>query len=217
MGNLKALDLMCVIVKNGLGSKIIKCAKQNKITGGTIILGKGTIQRPLLKLLELNEVKREIILMACESSKVNTALEALNKKFQFYKPNHGIAFSISLEDVLGAKSIKRDEIRVGGEQESMYNLILVVVDKGNGELVVDAANKAGSKGATIINARGSGIHETSKIFSMEIEPEKELVLIVSEKELADGIASSIRSDLKIDEPGNGIIFIQDINKAYGLL
>ena len=79
-----------------------------------------------------------------------------------------------------------------------------------------AANKAGSRGATIINGRGSGIHETSKVFAMEIEPEKEIVLIISPSNLTDSIVSSIRDELKINEPGNGIIFVQDVNKAYGL-
>ena len=44
-----------------------------------------------------------------------------------------------------------------------------LVDKENAEDVVDPAMLAGAKGGTIINARGSGIHETSKIFSIEID------------------------------------------------
>ena len=36
------IELLIVIVNNGLGSKILKYAKQNGITGGTIFLGKGT-------------------------------------------------------------------------------------------------------------------------------------------------------------------------------
>lgn len=51
---------------------------------------------------------------------------------------------------------------------------------------------------------------------MEIEPEKEIVLIISETGLTQRIAESIRRDLKLDEPGNGIIFIQSVNKTYGL-
>ena len=51
---------------------------------------------------------------------------------------------------------------------------------------------------------------------MEIEPEKEIALIISEESLTEAIANSIRNELNIDEPGNGIIFIQDIKRAYGL-
>lgn len=99
----------------------------------------------------------------------------------------------------------------------MYQVITIIVDKGNAEDVVRAAEKAGSKGGTILNGRGSGVHETSKVFAMEIELEKEIVLILSEVEKTEAIISSIRKDLKIDEPGNGIIFVQDVNKTYGIL
>ena len=98
----------------------------------------------------------------------------------------------------------------------MYNSITIIVDKGRAEDVIDAATKAGSLGGTIINARGSGIHETSKVFAMEIEPEKEVILILSKTEQTEQIVESISKEIKINEPGNGIIYVQDINKTYGL-
>lgn len=210
-------ELICAIVNFGIGSKIIKCAKEHGVTGGTIFLGKGTIRNPILEFLELNEVRKEIVLMAANQTTSYTALEALNKKFKFNKPYHGIAFSTSILSILGTHRLIKDDIKESrGVENQMYNIIFVVVDRGNAELVVDAANKAGSRGATIINARGSGIHETSKVFNIEIEPEKEIVLIISKNDLTEKIASTIREDLQIDKPGNGIIFIQDLNKTYGL-
>lgn len=103
-----------------------------------------------------------------------------------------------------------------GVIQPMYHVINVIVDKGRAEKVIDAANQAGSTGGTIINARGSGTHETSKLFAMDVEPERELVMIISECEKTDHIVASIRDHLKLDEPGNGIMFIQDANKTYGL-
>ena len=67
-----------------------------------------------------------------------------------------------------------------------------------------------------MNARGSGIHETGKVFSMDIEPEKEVVIIVSEAHLTESITSNIVNELDIQLPGNGIIYVQDINSCYGV-
>ena len=58
----------------------------------------------------------------------------------------------------------------------MIQAILTVVEKGHAEEVIDAAVQAGSHGGTIINARGSGVHETATLFGLGIEPEKELVI-----------------------------------------
>lgn len=213
----KEYELMCIIVSFGLGSKVIKFAKQFGIKGGTIFLGIGTIKNSLLQFLELTEIRKEIILMAGEKSTAYAVMDELNKKFEFKKPNHGIAFSTSIMNILGTHNctcIINKESK--GVENSMYNIIFIIVDKGKAEAAIEAATKAGSKGGTIINARGSGIHETSKLFSMEIEPEKEIVLIISDTNHTESITSSIRDSLEMDKPGNGIIIVQNANKTYGL-
>ncbi len=210
-------ELIYTIVRFGVGSKIIKFAKQHGINGCTVFLGKGTVKSPILEFLELNEVRREIVLMAADSATAQTVLEGLNAKFEFEKPYHGIAFTISVTDIVNtdvARPKHSEECR--GESSSMYNLIFTVVERGKAEFVIEAANKAGSRGATVINGRGSGIHETNKLFAMEIEPEKEIVMIIAQSALTEAIVNSIRDHLHVDEPGNGIIFVQEVNMTFGL-
>ncbi|WP_163194676.1 P-II family nitrogen regulator [Clostridium thermarum] len=211
------IELICVIVNFGLGSDIIKFAKQHGITGGTIFLGKGTIKNTILEFFDIAETRKEIVLMGAEAATAHTVMEELNKKFKFYKPHHGIAFSTSITGILGTKSFTSKIDNENREVKNpMYNIIMAIVDKGKAEEVIEAAQEAGSRGGTIINARGSGIHETSKLFSMEIEPEKEIVMVISEKSLTETIAKSISEKLHMSEPGNGIIFIQDVIRTYGL-
>lgn len=211
------IELVCLIVNFGVGSKVIKVAKHSGISGGTIFLGKGTIKNRLLEFLELGDIRKEIVLMVAEKKLAYEALEELNREFQLSKPNHGIAFTTSVMNFLGTRNCKYNNFKERrGVEGIMYNAIFVIIDKGKAEDVIDAAVEAGSKGGTIINARGSGIHETNTVFSMAIEPEKEIALIISETHLTEAIVTSIREHLKIDEPGNGIIFTLDINKTYGL-
>lgn len=213
----KEFELLCVIVNFGLGSDVLKYSKQHGITGGTIFLGKGTIKNTFLEFLDIAETRKEVVLMAAEADTSHAVLEELNKKYKFNKPHHGIAFTTSIMSILGTKrcSCKAYNESRGGESK-MYNLVMAIVDRGRAQAVIDAATKAGSRGGTIINGRGSGVHETSKLFSMEIEPEKEIVLIICEKQMTEAISTSINDQLKMNEPGNGIIFVQDINKTYGL-
>jgi nitrogen regulatory protein PII len=210
-------ELICMIVNFGLGSKVMQTAKQYGIKGGTVLLGRGTIQNRLLELLAISDVRKEIVYMVANKETARQALDQFVQKFKLNKPNHGIAFTTSISRVIGASSLNNDHIQEsGGADPVMYHAITVIVEKGNAENVIDAATEAGSRGGTIINARGSGIHEVSKILAMEIEPEKEIVMILSKKDRSEAIVSSIRNKLKIDEPGKGIIFIQDVAKTYGL-
>ncbi len=209
------IELICIIVNNGLGSKILKAAKQHGILGGTVFLGKGTVKNKVLEFLDLADIDKELVIMLSDKKTADNALEELDKVFAFNKPNHGIAFSTSVKSLIGTHQC-RNINQYRSENDIMYDAIYVIVEKGKAEFVVDAATKVGAKGGTIINARGSGIHETSKLFSMDIEPEREIVLILSECINTEMITASISEELKIDEPGNGIIFIQGVNNVYGV-
>jgi nitrogen regulatory protein PII len=211
------IEQIVIIVNNGMGSKIMHTAMHNGISGGTVLLGQGTVKNRLLEFIGLSEERKEIILMIAEKKTARHVLLKLDDEFDFEKPNHGIAFTMGVCSLAGMCSCRNnDQKEEGDEDNNMYNAITVIVDKGKAEYVIDAATKAGSKGGTIINARGSGIHETSKLFDMEIEPEKEMVLIIAEKDNTEAIVESIRKELKIDEPGMGILYVQDVNKTYGL-
>jgi nitrogen regulatory protein PII len=215
--NMPKYELIFVIVDCGLGSKVLKTAKKSGVPGGTILLAKGTVRNHLLEILGVNNIKREIVLMIAEEKTAMKALEGLNERFDFKKPDSGIAFSTTVMSFLGAGNCEYNKTYEGrGVKNIMYNAVFTIVDRGKAEAVVDAAISAGSKGATIINARGSGIDEKSVLFSIVVEPEKEIVMILTEKDLTDTIVSSVRETMKIDEPGKGIMFVLNINKIYGL-
>ncbi len=215
--NLHGYELVYVIVNYGMGSRVLHKAKKYGICGGTVYLGRGTVNNLLLKFLSLYEERKEIVLLGTDRNTAYDALEKLNKDFQFEKPNHGIVFTTSMFEIIGSRNGGCDvEKKERGENNSMYQIIITIVNRGKAEDVIDAAKVAGSKGGTIIHARGSGINETSKLFHMDIEPEKEMVMILSKIETTDAIVSSIREKLEIDKPGNGIIFIQNVNKTYGI-
>jgi nitrogen regulatory protein PII len=218
-GNHDGITLICAILNHGHGSRALHIAKQNGVRGGTIFYGEGTVKNRVLEFLALSDVKKEIVLLFAESDTAYRALDALQKELKLHKPNHGIAFTIRICEVIGSKAY--DHLNClkerGGDPMSEYQAITVIVDRGKAEEVIAAAESAGSKGGTVIRARGSGIHETSKVFSMEIEPEKEIVLILAKYDVVEPIISVINKKLMMDEPGNGIIFVQNVEKTVGLM
>lgn len=213
----KEFTISIVVVEAGIGSRVLKESKKIGVLGGTIFLGKGTIPNHLLELLGLYETKKELIMMVSESSLEDKIHEGLTKKFHLEKANHGIIFSVPISRILGTINPdgSHSKGKVGGNIMG-YEVIFTVVERGTGQDVVDAASKAGSRGATIINGRGSGIHETNMFFSMPIEPEKEIVMILIEKSKTEDIMDAINKEMNITEPGKGIIFALDVNKTSGL-
>jgi len=210
-------SLICCVVNMGDASRVLKVAKNFGVKGGTISIGRGSISSRLMNFLAINEERKEIISMIVENELASEVLKGIGEDMHFEKPHHGIAFSYFVSDFIGSKNEVGSASAAGTKEgEGMYNVIFVIVDKGKAEEVVDAASKVGSRGGTIINARGSGVHEVQKLFSIEIEPEKEEVFIITRREEKDKIVESIVKHMKIDEPGNGILYVLDVNEAYGL-
>ena len=209
-------NLICCVVNYGDASKTIRIAKKYGVKGGTISLGRGTVNNRLLGFLGIMEIRKEIVSMVVENELAVEAIKGISEEMEFHKPGHGIAFSFFVSEFTGSKNKTVKKTITREVKDGMYKAIYVVVDRGKAEYVIEAANKGGARGGTIINARGSGIHETQKLFSIEIEPEKEEVLIIAKTETKDGIVQSINTDLKIGEPGKGVIFVLDVNEVYGL-
>ncbi len=97
-----------------------------------------------------------------------------------------------------------------------YDLIVIIVKKGLSDKVVDYAQSVGAKGSTVINGRGSSIHETTSIFGMPIEPEKEIILIVVEEKDTDNILNKITDNIDLNKPGVGIGFVLGVEKTVGM-
>jgi nitrogen regulatory protein PII len=210
---------ICCVVNMGDGSKVVKAAKKYGVKGATISIGRGTLHSKVLEFLGIEEVRKEIITLIIETKFVSDTVKGISEKMAFHKPHHGIAFSYPIADFTGSRNTPIAGVECNENTErgkGMYNIIYVVVERGKGEDVIEAASKAGSRGGTIMNARGAGVHEVQKLFSVDIEPEREVVFILSKREEKSGIVESIRSHLKMDVPGNGVMFILEADEVYGL-
>jgi nitrogen regulatory protein PII len=213
-------SLICCVVNLGTASRVLKEAKKYGVHGGTISIGRGTVHSRLLDFLKLNEERKEVVSMVVERELASAAIKGIADAIEFHKPHHGIAFMIPVSEFTGHKNRVEKEAgsnEMKDETKNMeYKVIHVVVDRGRAEDVVEAAEKAGAAGGTIINARGAGIHEIKKVFSVEIEPEKEEVFIIAKADIKDRIVDSVREFLQLDKPGNGVLFVLDVEEVYGI-
>jgi nitrogen regulatory protein PII len=95
-------------------------------------------------------------------------------------------------------------------------LIITVVKKGLGDAVIEASLKGGAEGATLIYGRGTGIHERKKILGVALEPEKEIILSLVYKEVADAVIKEINAAVDLEKPGSGIAFTVPVDQAFGI-
>ena len=205
----------CSILEFGKGSKALKIGKNLGAFGGTILLGDGTVANNLLNILGITEIRKEIFITITDKKTENLIYEEMSNEFKLDKPNHGIAFSVPLKKCLGIGQIKTES---NLQKEGVRDLeaIFAIVDKGLSDDVLESAQRAGSTGGTIIHGRGTALEETERLFNITIEPEKEIVLIISNKDNTGKIVNKINENLDIEESNKGIIFVLDVSRSVGI-
>lgn len=97
-----------------------------------------------------------------------------------------------------------------------FKLIMASVKPGFTDKVVDAAKAAGATGATIIQARGTGIHEAKTFFGLSLEAQTDIIMFLTEQHRVEKILTAINQAGEFHKPGTGIAFVLPVENVIGL-
>ena len=96
-----------------------------------------------------------------------------------------------------------------------FDLIIGFVNPKITEKVLKTAKKSGATGDVIIQGKGSGI-EQSNFLGLSIQDKTDIVLFVVEEHSTNKIIESVSVECNIEDPGNGILIVLNIDKVAGL-
>ena len=97
-----------------------------------------------------------------------------------------------------------------------HEAIFCIVNSGYSEAVMDAAKRAGARGGTIINARGTAGKEAETFVHITVQPEKEIVMILVQKEIKEAVLNALYEEVGLDTAGQGIAFSVPVDNVVGL-
>lgn len=208
--------LLLVVVKHGQATPFSQQARRVLDTGHTIMLARGTASEKWSQWLGIDEVRREIIIMIVPKDHEDAFYELATERFRLNESHAGIMATVNVLGSVGMHAEDADPRQIIEEAPVTHRAVFVIVDKGDSEDIMDIAEKAGARGGTLIHGRGAGIHEHEMLFNMQVEPEKDILMIISPAEDAMRIVDAIRSEVGIDEPGRGMMFVLDVSRVLGM-
>ncbi|MCP3665374.1 MAG: P-II family nitrogen regulator [Gammaproteobacteria bacterium] len=99
-----------------------------------------------------------------------------------------------------------------------FKLIITLIEDSKTNAVCEAAREAGATGSTVVNqARGEGIKKNKTFFGLNLEAQRDMVLLLVEEHLSRTILEKIAKVGEFDEkPGTGIAFQIDVEDAVGV-
>ncbi|PRO64549.1 P-II family nitrogen regulator [Alkalicoccus urumqiensis] len=215
--------IMVTIVKRGKASRLVKASKKAGASGGTILLGEGVGIHEKRRFFGVDALhEKEILLTLAPEDIFPDIVDAISSAARLHKPGRGIGCILDARRTLGIAHLGYDDSTK--ELDDMtddvkhrgFNLIITVVEKGKSGKVIDASNRAGAEGGTVMNGRGSGVNEKAKLLSMQIEPEKDVVLTLIRTSKTDAVLRAIEDDCELSAPGKGVSFVLPVEDTVGI-
>ena len=99
-----------------------------------------------------------------------------------------------------------------------FKLIVTLIEDSKTNAVLEAARQAGATGSTVVNqARGEGLSKSKTFFGLNLEIQRDMILLLVEEHLSRQILETIAEVGEFDDkPGTGIAFQIDVEDAVGV-
>ena len=193
------MALIMSIVERGSGGKLVKLYKKNQVFTHIRFEGQGTATSEILDILGLGGSEKDIILSMTTRAAARVLLERLDDELRGAAPGRGIAFAIPLAAVsslmaayIGLKTKLDSEGSGSMDNQQKTSMILVTVNQGYTDVVMETARKAGARGGTIIRGRWAGDESFAESYGITtLQEEKELIFIVVPTDLRNGIMDAV--------------------------
>lgn len=194
--NRDRMKIMMTIVNRGDGIALSRLYEQNGVPLHLQIAAEGTATSEILSMLGLTHKEKDLLLSFAPEKSIENLLALLSDDYRGILSVRGLAFSMRLQALSAAvdAALRGENTIKGGTtmvSDKSFSLILVAVNQGCTDLVMQTACKAGATGGTVVRGRWVGADHLEQFHGITIQDEKEVLAIVSSQEKRDAIMNAI--------------------------
>ena len=183
-------------------------------------MAKGTATEEQLRHYDLESHEKAIVSTFAGREEAEQLMKAAKKKMYIDIPGNGIMLSVPIKSVGGGKTLEyltNGNIPAGGMPEMKFDneLIIVILNEGYSDAVMDAARSAGAGGGTVLHAKGTGSN-MRKFLGVSIAEEKDMIYILSPSLKKSAIMDAINKRTGRDTDAGAICFSLPVSEVAGL-
>ncbi len=97
-----------------------------------------------------------------------------------------------------------------------FQVIVCIVNNGFADEAMDAARAVGARGGTVMSARGTANLEAEKAFHIQIQPEKEMIMIIVSEDIKEDVMHALYRSVGTHTPAHGIAFAMPVDGVVGV-
>lgn len=179
--------------------------------------GEGTASQGILDFLGLTKTEKILFTSIIPDTYEKEILTYIKKEMRLKEIGKGVAFTTPLssspqyihEVFSGKKGTKM-------KNKNGYHLLITIVIEGYAEKVMNVAKKCGANGGTVIKGREIGSKSGFKFFNVQVEPEKDILLIVCKDEDKNTIMEGILEKYGANTEAKGLCITLPIDNTVGI-
>ena len=214
--------MLLSIIQRGKGAKYIKMLKQSFVPLHYQFVGSGTASSEMMDILGLGSSDKDILLSFTTYNSVIGLSEELGKLVGANMGFNGLAMVISTSAFsrISAEIIKRNSNQEKQEgkmsSEYKYSLILISVNRGFTDAVMQTAKKAGATGGTVIKARLAEAQEIEAYANEKLNEEKEIVTILAPDSVRNQILEDVNAEFGLKSEAQGTVLSVPVDKVFNI-
>ena len=216
------LKLLVTIIDRGKGGAAVELFRRYGLAFDYLCMGLGTASSLILDYFGLSETEKDVVLTLVPADQVAQVMEAADRRFHFHSPGRGILFTCPLSGVSGqvprtlCGDRREKEACEKMDKNSCYDLIMVIVNRGSVDVVMDAARSEGARGGTVLHARRVDGADQENLLGFALQPEKEVVAILAPRAQKHPMMQAISRAAGLNTPAAGILFSLPVEDMMGL-
>lgn len=217
--NKAQVKCLALIVNRDKGNLVGKICHQHQLYFAYACLGLGTANSELLNYLGIGEMEKELVFTFVPLSKLDAVQKTIADAIHIDKPGNGIMFTMPLSGIssLLYKNIMLDENNKETEpmENGSYALIAAIINKGYRDNLMEIAKSAGAVGGTLLHARSLDSEESKSFMGLNVQEEKEVILILTSAEKKTAIMTAINQDFGLKTEACGHIVALPVDSVLG--
>ncbi len=215
------LYLVMSIVDRKKAETMDKVLQDMQFTFVLANLGMGTATSEHLLLYDLQETEKTVFYTIATRQSVQELFRHAEEKMYIDIPGNGIMLSVPLKSVSGGSNLAyiTQGQELGGQKPAMefkHELVVVIINEGHSDEVMEFARAAGAGGGTVLHAKGTGTAEVKKFLGVSIAPGKDMIYILSPADKKTAIMTAISGNCGKGTPAEAFCFSLPVSAVTGI-
>lgn len=206
------------IIERGRAKAYIEMLGREKIGFHMQLVGQGTASSEMMDILGLGSNDKDIVLSYAPRRAVTALAADISKDLGSGIGYGGLMMLLSMSAInrMAAELLMMQEDGgTQGEESAMkseyhHSLILITVNQGYTDGVMQTAKKAGATGGTVIRARLAGAGQTEILQAQE---EKEIIAILAADSVRNQIMEEVNREFGLRSEAEGVVCAVPVDRA----